>query len=246
MKALVAGIGSSAIADAVVRQLIERGYEVVGTHEPDAGGIEDLKSELTDKFTSISLDHTNAEEVRTKLDTGSGRFDMLVFAHMYFNLENRKNFDFKQWSLALEHNLTAPMIFISQADSLLNDNAGAVFVTSTEAFRGSFRAAGYAATKAAVHNLVMTAANNLGPRGIRVNAVSPGWIGGVMDTDEVFEMSKRITPLGRLGSPNEVATAIRFLGSPEASFVSGSVLTVDGGYTGVDTIAKYEAESSPE
>lgn len=245
MRALVAGIGNS-MANSTARRLIKNGYEVVGTYEPNAEGIEELKSELATGFTAISLNHANAAEVRSKLASEGGGFDALVFTHMYFNLEDRKNFDFEQWSISLKQNLTAPMIFISQADSLLNDNAGVVFVTSTEAFRGSFRAAGYAATKAAVHNLVMTAANNLGARGIRVNAVAPGWIGGVMDTDEVFEMSKRITPLERLGSPDEVASAISFLISSDASFVSGTVLVVDGGYSGVDTIAKFEAESSPE
>ena len=63
-----------------------------------------------------------------------------------------------------------------------------------------------------------------------------------MDTDEVFNMSRKITPLGRLGSPEEVANVIAFLVSKDASFVNGSVVTVDGGYTGVDTIAKYESE----
>jgi NAD(P)-dependent dehydrogenase (short-subunit alcohol dehydrogenase family) len=92
--------------------------------------------------------------------------------------------------------------------------------------------------------LVKTHANLLGPRGIRVNAVAPGWIGGVMDTDEVFERSRRITPLRRLGAPAEVAAAISFLLSEQASFVNGTVLVVDGGYSGVDTIAKFEFDAA--
>jgi 3-oxoacyl-[acyl-carrier protein] reductase len=92
----------------------------------------------------------------------------------------------------------------------------------------------------------MTLANNLGARGIRANAVAAGWIGGVMDTDTVFEMSRGITPLGRLGSPAEVANVIQFLLSADSSFVSGSVITVDGGYTGVDPISRYEADHTPE
>jgi NAD(P)-dependent dehydrogenase (short-subunit alcohol dehydrogenase family) len=75
-----------------------------------------------------------------------------------------------------------------------------------------------------------------------VNVVAPGWIGGVMDTDEVFNISRKITPLGRLGAPEEVAAVVRFLLSEEASFISGSVITVDGGYSGVDTISKFEFE----
>ena len=57
-------------------------------------------------------------------------------------------------------------------------------------------------------------------------------------------MSKKITPLGRLGKPEEIAAVINFLLSMESSFINGSVITVDGGYFGVDTIAKYEFEQS--
>lgn len=245
MKALVAGIGES-IANATARGLIDRGYDVVGTHEVDTEGLEELVSELGPRFAPLAIDHSDVAEIREKLAALDGRFDIMVFAHMYFALENRSQFDFDEWSRSLQHNLTSPMAFLATAATSLQDNAGVVFVTSTEAFRGSFRAGAYAATKAAIHNLVMTAANNLGDRGIRVNAVAPGWIGGVMDTDEVFEMSRKITPLGRLGSPEEVASAVVFLATPAASFISGATLVVDGGYTGVDTVAKFEAESTPE
>ena len=68
-------------------------------------------------------------------------------------------------------------------------------------------------------------------------------VGGVMDTDEVFNMSRAITPLGRLGSPEEIASVVAFLVSDDASFVNGTVVTADGGYSGVDTIAKYEFDS---
>lgn len=70
-----------------------------------------------------------------------------------------------------------------------------VIITSTEAYRGSYGASAYAATKAAIHNLVRTLANNLGQRGIRINALPAGWIGGEMDTDEVFNKSRSLTPL---------------------------------------------------
>ena len=80
-----------------------------------------------------------------------------------------------------------------------------VIITSTEAYRGSYGASAYAATKAAIHNLVRTLANNLGQRGIRINALPAGWIGGEMDTDEVFNKSRSLTPLGRLGTDEEIA-----------------------------------------
>jgi len=167
-----------------------------------------------------------------------------VNCHTYFNIEHPSKIDFEVWQKSLFVNLTMPTLFVNRLQGALSDRAGIVFLTSTEAFRGSFGASVYAASKAALHNVVMTLANTLGARAIRVNAVAAGWIGGVMDTDEVFNMSRRITPLGRLGSPDEVANVIEFLLSAKSSFVNGTTLVVDGGYLGVDTIAKYEFEAS--
>jgi NAD(P)-dependent dehydrogenase (short-subunit alcohol dehydrogenase family) len=148
------------------------------------------------------------------------------------------------WERSLAVNLTAPVFLFHRLAGRFADDASVVTVTSTEGFVGSHGASAYAATKAAAHNVTMSLANVGGPRGIRVNAVAAGWIGGVMDNDDVFNMSRAITPLGRLGSPEEVASVISFLLSEEASFVNGTVLTADGGYRGVDTIAKHEFESA--
>ena len=64
-----------------------------------------------------------------------------------------------------------------------------------------------------------------------------------MDTDEVFDLSRSISPLARLGTPEELAAAALWLTSGSASFVNGTVLTVDGGCTEIDTVAKFEYES---
>lgn len=64
-----------------------------------------------------------------------------------------------------------------------------------------------------------------------------------MDTDEVFNMSRAVTPMGRLGSPEEIASVAGWLISDSSSFVNGTVIVTDGGYTGVDTISKFEFES---
>lgn len=94
----------------------------------------------------------------------------------------------------------------------------------------------YNASKAAVHMMTKSLASEFAAEGIRVNALAPGYIetdlsrGGI-ENDEWFPTWQRMTPMGRVGQPEEVATAALFLCSEASSYVTGEVLVVDGGYT---------------
>ena len=115
----------------------------------------------------------------------------------------------------------------------LEDGGSVVVTTSVQAYSPSDHLLDYAATKAALNNLVVNLAQELGPRGTRVNAVAPGpiWTPLIPATmaPEKVEGFGSDTPLGRPGQPVEVAAAFVFLASDEASYVSGSVLGVTGG-----------------
>ncbi len=90
----------------------------------------------------------------------------------------------------------------------------------------------YGGLKAALNVLTKTAAKELGPKGIRVNAVSPGYIPTDMNLvfpQEIKEMVKKITPLGRVGTTEEVAHVVAFLAGPQASWVNGQIIDVAGG-----------------
>lgn len=117
----------------------------------------------------------------------------------------------------------------------IDSGAAVVFVSSVNATLTNRTYAAYAAAKAALESLTRTLALECGPRGVRVNGVAPGQIEGEesgrqLAADPIEERACRACyPLGRYGSPVEVANAILFLASDEASFVVGSVLRIDGG-----------------
>ena len=100
------------------------------------------------------------------------------------------------------------------------------------AHNGNFGQTNYVASKSGVIGMSKTWAKELGRMGIRVNAVAPGFINTSMVEsvpDKVLDQLKGNTPLGRLGEPEDIANAYLFLASKEASFITGTVLNVDGG-----------------
>jgi 3-oxoacyl-[acyl-carrier protein] reductase len=135
---------------------------------------------------------------------------------------------------AVEVNLTTALV-LAQACSrlMLRQGAGCIInISSVHAVRGHSGVAVYSATKAALDGFTRSLARELGPRQIRVNSVAPGYFDSEMTEGMPNEQKQRIsrrTPLRRLARIDEVASAVHFLASDQASFITGQTLVVDGG-----------------
>lgn len=246
MKAVVIGAAKPGYAESITRRFIKEGIFVIGTFDEEYSiNADKLQKEYsTDKLILKKVDLSLRKELNEFVNSINEVIDGIVFAQFFFNMENPDEFNHEIWDKSIAINLTAPNYLIHELKNKMKDGSSNIIITSTEGFRGSYGASAYAATKAAIHNLTKTLANNLGRRNIRVNAVPAGWIGGEMDTDEIFNKSRSLTPLGRLGTDGEIAAVVYFLFSKESSFINGTTIVTDGGYLCSDPLSKYEFEDT--
>lgn len=241
--ALVIG-GVEGVGRATTQILLQNGYEVIASYSPsEAEHAEAMQQEGGVRV--VELDLESADSRSAFID---GLDDSPVHAIVnnaaFFDFEDFDNFDFSVWDRSFEVNVRAPLELIHKLKHLIVDGGAIVNFTTTDALTGALASSAWAASKSALINLTKSLANNLGPRGIRVNAIAIGWVGDLADLGDadVQRESAEISALGRLGRPEEIASAAMFLLSDAASFVTGATLVVDGGYTTIDVIGKKEAE----
>jgi 3-oxoacyl-[acyl-carrier protein] reductase len=140
--------------------------------------------------------------------------------------------DLDEWQRVIDTNLTAAYLVIKEALPALGAGSSIVNVTSGVALRGMPARAHYISSKAGMIGLTRALCKELGPRGIRVNAIAPG----IIETDQTAGLDEAgrkryagLAALNRLGAPEEIAHAVLFLTSDLSSFVDGQTITVDGG-----------------
>ncbi|MDQ6918679.1 MAG: SDR family oxidoreductase [Candidatus Dormibacteraeota bacterium] len=232
------GIGS-AIADA----LVERGAKVVLSSRKQAdldAEAERLNAVRPDAATAVAAHAGKPEELKRLVDATlerHGRIDILVnnaATNPYFG--HTVDADLGAWDKTFEVNVRGVFALTQLAvNGHMGEHGGAIVnVASVGGIRAAFGLGIYNITKAAVIHMTRQLALELGPRGIRVNAVAPGLIKtrfaeALWGNEEILNRVLQTTALGRIGSPPEIGRVVAFLASDEASFMTGEVVVIDGG-----------------
>lgn len=161
-----------------------------------------------------------------------GRLDVIVNNAGAVAMSPKESFDAPALRAILDVNLLAPQALLAAALPHLNPGAAIVNISSVNAILPPGGASIYGASKAALNLWTRAMAKELGGSGIRVNAVAPGAIDipAAPRPADLTALFVQDTALGRIGQPEDIARAVRFLASEEAAFITGEVLTVSGGY----------------
>jgi meso-butanediol dehydrogenase/(S,S)-butanediol dehydrogenase/diacetyl reductase len=254
--ALITG-GGTGIGAAVARVFAREGAKVVVTgrrREP----IEAVAAEVAGvAVAGDTSDRTHVEEAVAAAVSTFGGLDTVVACAGISIDEPVGDVSDEHWRSTLDANLTGPMMITRAALPVLIDRGGGsvVLVSSTNSMAAAPASAAYDSSKAALNALARAIAVDYGPRGIRANALCPGWVMTPMadesmdelgaargiDRREAYALATADVPLRRPADPQEMAACCLFLASDESSFVSGATLVADGGGLAVELTSRMFA-----
>lgn len=231
--------GAQGIGKATAEKFLEEGAIVIIWDVDEMKGTQ-FVNQAKEKGLSLKFMKVNVaklEEVETAVKNiidEFGRIDVLINNAGILRDATLLKMSTEQWQQVIDVNLTgvfnctkavAPFMVEKQSGKIVN-------ATSVVGLYGNFGQTNYVAAKAGVIGMTKVWARELGRKGINVNAVAPGFIATEMVAsmpEKVINMMKEKTPLGRLGTPEDIANAYCFLAGDEASFINGAVISVDGG-----------------
>jgi 3alpha(or 20beta)-hydroxysteroid dehydrogenase len=228
--ALITG-GARGMGAADARMLVKEGAKVViGDILDDEG--QALADELGDAARYIHLDVSSADDWTAAVEialSSFGKLNVLVNNAGIVQVGPLKTLDVARWQKVLDVNLTGPMLGTKAViGPMIEAGGGSIInVSSIEGLRGAAYVHSYVASKWGLRGLTKSSALELASSNIRVNSIHPGFIRTPMTEHLPEDMVQ--TPLGRPGTPDEVATFVVFLASDESSFSTGSEFVVDGG-----------------
>lgn len=235
---LVSG-GSRGLGAAIVGHLLNKGHQVATFSRTKTDKVRSWEADpvLSKSFHFDTVDAQNPSDIReygAKVQQKFGRIDALVNNAAVASDGVLALQTDDQISQMLDVNLKSTLILARECVRymLLNNGGSIINISSIVALRGFGGLTVYSATKAALNGMTRALARELGERNIRVNTVAPGYLETEMSaglTEQQQNQIIRRTPLGRLGRVGDVVPWIDFLLSPNASFMTGQIITIDGG-----------------
>ncbi len=240
--ALITG-GSRGIGAATVRMFVAAGAKVVFNYQVAKGQAEALVRECgAENCRAVQCDLSTTEAARQLVSSAIsafGRLDILVANHGIWPPEDAPidRMSDEQWHRTIAVNLDSVFALAKHSVGQMKKQGGGghiVLVSSTAGQRGEAFHCDYAASKGALISMVKGLSTELASDGIRVNCVAPGWVATDMAAPALSdpptrEKVFRAIPIGRVGTPDEIAGPILFLCTPYAGFITGEVFNVNGG-----------------
>ena len=236
MKCVLITGGSRGIGAELVRAFSREGYKVAFTYNSSKEAADLLSRET--KALAICADSTKEADVICavrKVENEFGRIDCLVNNAGISSFSLFTDLTLDEWNRFLAVNLTGAFLYSREVlKGMISKKQGRIInVSSVWGLIGSSCEVHYSATKAGLIGMTKALAKEVGPSGITVNAVAPGVIDTEMNRalseDDIRELRDE-TPLSRIGNVAEVADAVLFLASDKASFITGEVLNISGGF----------------
>ena len=226
------------IGFATAKLFLENGAKVaiLGSKEESVNKALEKLPEYQDKIIGLYPNLNNEKEVRNMFQTVEdkfGKIDILINNAGISSNTPLENYTYEEFTKIVDLNLNALFLCSKVASEYMKKIGGGVILNTSSmvSIYGQPAGCGYPASKFAVNGLTKSLARELGRFNIRVNAVAPG----VINTDMVAVLPKEVIapiiqgiPLGRIGEPEDIANAFLYLASPMASFVTGTILSVDG------------------
>ena len=236
--ALITG-GSGGIGKAICLKLSQMGYPVIIHYNKNVSAAQALKIEIEEKGDNaelVSFDVTNSDEVTTALENWKADHEDDYIAVLVNNAGTSKDelmvwMEKDTWASIIDTNLNSFYYVTSKLvkDMIINKFGRIINVVSLSGQKGLPGQTNYAAAKAGVIGATKSLAQEVGKKKVTVNAVAPGYIRTEMTQDLDEKELKKLIPVNRFGTPEEVAETVGFLASEGASYITGEVIKINGG-----------------